>query len=115
MTLTIILLLGLAPFVVGAWLTRVRLRSHSAQMYALRRRASLPYQFGPVESWPNPQRDYRHVEGLGTVVGNILCRYNARSAFLRCAVNPSGPCAECFHYEEIAIAQTPLESSNRAE
>ncbi|MDB9314088.1 DUF6464 family protein [Spirulina sp. CS-785/01] len=27
------------------------------------------------------------------------CRYNAHSAFLRCAVNPSGPCETCVHYE----------------
>ncbi len=26
------------------------------------------------------------------------CRYNARSAFLLCAVNPSGPCVSCSHY-----------------
>ncbi|MDY7023179.1 MAG: DUF6464 family protein [Cyanobacteriota bacterium] len=27
------------------------------------------------------------------------CKYNAESAFLRCAVNPSGPCSECNQYE----------------
>ena len=27
------------------------------------------------------------------------CKYNAYSAFLLCAVNPSGPCGECGHYE----------------
>lgn len=27
------------------------------------------------------------------------CKYNAESAFLLCAVNPSGPCAQCHHYE----------------
>ncbi|MEB3282671.1 MAG: DUF6464 family protein [Lyngbya sp.] len=26
------------------------------------------------------------------------CKYNAGSAFLLCAVNPSGPCSECNHY-----------------
>ncbi|NJL00022.1 MAG: hypothetical protein HC838_16735 [Spirulinaceae cyanobacterium RM2_2_10] len=26
------------------------------------------------------------------------CRYNAHSAFLRCAVNPSGPCETCGDY-----------------
>ena len=29
------------------------------------------------------------------------CRYNAHSAFLLCAVNPSGPCSECIHYQPI--------------
>ena len=27
------------------------------------------------------------------------CRFNARSAFLLCAVNPEGPCHSCPHYE----------------
>lgn len=32
-------------------------------------------------------------------IGNINCRYNARSPYIRCAVNPSGPCQDCSHYE----------------
>jgi Family of unknown function (DUF6464) len=27
------------------------------------------------------------------------CQYNANSAFLLCAVNPSGPCSICTHYQ----------------
>lgn len=27
------------------------------------------------------------------------CRFNANSAFLRCAVNPSGCCSDCQYYE----------------
>ncbi|MEC4989360.1 MAG: DUF6464 family protein, partial [Oscillatoria sp. PMC 1068.18] len=37
------------------------------------------------------------------------CRYNAHSAFLLCAVNPSGVCAECSHYQP----ETEDESSTR--
>lgn len=33
------------------------------------------------------------------VVGDITCLYNARSELLRCAVNPSGPCDRCVHYQ----------------
>ncbi|MFW6359781.1 MAG: DUF6464 family protein [Chroococcales cyanobacterium] len=32
-------------------------------------------------------------------VGNLNCRYNAHSPYLRCAVNPSGPCENCRFYE----------------
>ncbi len=28
-----------------------------------------------------------------------ICKYNAGSAFLLCAVNPKGPCEVCSHYE----------------
>ncbi len=33
------------------------------------------------------------------VVGDVSCRFNARSELLRCAVNPAGPCAACPLYE----------------
>ncbi|PZO19913.1 MAG: hypothetical protein DCF25_07515 [Leptolyngbya foveolarum] len=33
------------------------------------------------------------------VIGDITCTYNARSELMRCAINPSGPCGECTHYE----------------
>ncbi|NER34367.1 MAG: hypothetical protein F6J93_10110 [Oscillatoria sp. SIO1A7] len=35
------------------------------------------------------------------VQGDATCRYNARSELIRCAVNPSGPCAGCRFYEAI--------------
>ncbi|TAD79000.1 MAG: hypothetical protein EA001_05770 [Oscillatoriales cyanobacterium] len=40
-----------------------------------------------------------HVPGAGYVIGDLSCRFNARSPQLRCAVNPSGPCAGCRLYE----------------
>lgn len=33
-------------------------------------------------------------------IGDITCRNNAKSPYLRCAINPSGPCEECSHYEK---------------
>lgn len=44
-------------------------------------------------------QDYQYVEGIGYLLGDNTCRFNARSAYLRCAVNPSGPCQECPYYE----------------
>jgi len=34
------------------------------------------------------------------LVGDVSCRFNARSALIRCAVNPAGPCQGCRFYEE---------------
>ncbi len=34
------------------------------------------------------------------VIGDPSCRYNARSPLLRCAINPTGPCASCGDYEK---------------
>ena len=35
------------------------------------------------------------------MIGDINCRYNARSELLRCAVNPDGPCAGCRYFDEV--------------
>ncbi len=45
--------------------------------------------------------DRRYIEGLGYQIGDITCRYNARSGYIRCAVNPLGPCSQCPHYESM--------------
>lgn len=36
---------------------------------------------------------------LPSVIGDRNCVYNARSTYLRCTVNPTGPCQNCPHYE----------------
>ena len=33
------------------------------------------------------------------VIGDVTCQFNAHSELLRCAVNPSGPCDRCIHYQ----------------
>ena len=42
---------------------------------------------------------------LGTTskltIGDITCRYNAQSRYLRCAINPLGSCDDCPHYEKL--------------
>ncbi|MGF1492386.1 MAG: DUF6464 family protein [Microcoleaceae cyanobacterium] len=37
----------------------------------------------------------------GRIDRQATCRYNAHSAFLRCAVNPTGDCLTCDDYESI--------------
>ena len=32
-------------------------------------------------------------------IGDVNCKFNARSSELRCTVNPSGPCENCRFYE----------------
>jgi hypothetical protein len=69
------------------------MRSH------LRRVArNFPREPIPVDSRPEPSDRY-YLEGVGYLIGDISCRYNARSGYLRCAVNPSGPCEGCRYYE----------------
>jgi hypothetical protein len=47
--------------------------------------------------------DTTYIEGIGFAIGDFSCRFNARSAHVRCAVNPSGPCQSCRHYELLRI------------
>jgi|GEM_PF-3015816 len=42
-----------------------------------------------------PQRRERSPVGIG----NTNCAFNANSFHIRCAVNPSGPCEGCQHFE----------------
>jgi hypothetical protein len=44
----------------------------------------------------DPEEQY--VEGVGYVIGDLSCTYNARSPYIRCAVNPDGLCQDCRHY-----------------
>ena len=36
-------------------------------------------------------------------LGNPSCRHNARSHFLRCAINPSGPCTGCPDFSKATV------------
>ena len=84
----------------GRWLQRgpqsylVLQRRHRYQLrngrYEL---ASVALQV-KAQQQPADARPWRH----GWVIGNPLCRYNARSPLLRCAVLPDGPCESCAHF-----------------
>jgi hypothetical protein len=83
-----ILILGLLPSLVSlVLLRRLALRSE-----AMLRRAA---------AWvpPIPRRMPPELSAWDRVIGNPLCRFNARSPYLRCAINPFGPCLECSSYE----------------
>lgn len=46
-----------------------------------------------------------YIPGVGFVIGDISCQFNGRSPFLRCAINPCGPCADCHNYHPISNPQ----------
>jgi hypothetical protein len=53
------------------------------------------------------RREIPYVRGVGWVIGDPSCRYNARSGELRCAVNPIGPCVDCSSYERDSTYRMP--------
>jgi hypothetical protein len=68
-------------------------RARSDIRSAMEETATRRLQYNP----PLPEEQY--VEGVGFLIGDISCQYNARSAYIRCAINPQGPCKECRYYE----------------
>ena len=98
--MTIVLLifaLGLMPPLISAWISfranqRVQRRLRLAMEPTSHQRLGVLIQRHP---------DEHYIEGLGYMIGDISCRLNARSPYLRCAVNPLGPCEACQQYQSI--------------
>jgi hypothetical protein len=44
-----------------------------------------------------------YVEGVGYLIGDRTCKFNAQSAYIRCTVNPLGLCKDCAYYEPLPI------------
>jgi Family of unknown function (DUF6464) len=86
-----ILILGIAPMLLSIWgihyLAR-HPRLYRAHAGTVRRSQPASLQWISLH-WLDP---------VG-YVGDTSCRFNAHSPFLRCAVNPGGPCQECSCYE----------------
>jgi hypothetical protein len=67
----------------------------------------IPYAVGTVMGFLGVadivlQEDLRSPERVRQTqlgIGNTDCAFNAKSLYIRCAVNPSGPCEGCLHFE----------------
>lgn len=90
----LILVVGLTPSILSIWwLRRADARARERLRWAIQtgdQRGLSTLRLPP---------DVQYVEGLGYIVGDFTCQFNARSSYLRCAVNPSGPCQDCRHYQ----------------
>lgn len=89
----LIVILGLSPSLLSIWVMRqANQRAEDRLRLAME---AITYRRMPLNLPP----DYRYVEGVGYMVGDLTCQFNARSSYLRCAVNPAGPCETCRHYQ----------------
>ncbi len=87
--------LGIAPPLVSLWLmSRVEARAASRLQQVMAREYPLRSMYYREQN----QSESHLGDGL---IGNQSCRFNARSQYIRCAVNPGGPCEECSHYEPL--------------
>lgn len=90
----LVLVLGLAPSVISVWMMRrAKERAQSRLRAAMQASAARAIQRNQIPP------DQYYLEGVGYLIGDISCQFNACSAYIRCAVNPSGPCEECHHYQ----------------
>lgn len=92
----LIVIIGLIPSLVSVWV----MRQANARAQA---RLRLALDSVATRGLANFQRspDHHYLEGIGYIIGDFTCRFNARSNYLRCAVNPLGPCEGCSAYESL--------------
>ncbi len=94
----LIFLIGIIPCLVSLWIlqkfaARTTERLNSVRLVVnYRERTAISSQ---------PEQQY--IEGVGYIIGDLTCKFNARSSQVRCAVNPLGPCKGCRDYQSIDI------------
>ncbi|MBF2085816.1 MAG: hypothetical protein IGS16_14575 [Thermoleptolyngbya sp. C42_A2020_037] len=96
MVALLILMIGLTPSLVSLWIMR---QADAQAQERLRHVLEAIAHRGLPSLQPTP--DLRYIEGIGLLIGDFTCRYNARSRYLRCAINPSGPCEGCRQYDPV--------------
>ncbi|MGB3293886.1 MAG: DUF6464 family protein [Phormidesmis sp.] len=97
MLIALIITIGLVPAMVSLWLG-LRSHSHFRDSLHLAADRAAHERFRRFSIRPRDP-DEHFVEGVGLVIGDITCQLNARSSYIRCAPNPTGPCEGCRDYE----------------
>lgn len=92
-----IIALGFIPPLLSVLIVR---RTQKRMQAELRRAMMMPTRVRVRRSPISLPPDSYYLEGVGYLMGDISCRFNARSRYIRCAVNPEGPCQGCRHYEQ---------------
>ncbi|MBN3898584.1 MAG: hypothetical protein HWQ41_25945 [Nostoc sp. NOS(2021)] len=99
----LVIAVGFLPSLISLWVIR---KTHLRSRLRLRQAAM---NFTSVQGRQNVRAvegDRYYLEGVGYLIGDISCKFNARSGYIRCAVNPDGPCNGCRHYEPKKLADS---------
>lgn len=94
----LIVTIGLAPSILSILV----LRRADAQAQARLQRVLESVARRGLTQLPHLEEQH-YVEELGYILGDQTCMFNARSPYIRCAVNPLGPCDTCRHYQNRAV------------
>jgi len=92
----LVFIVSLIPPILSLWMMRRAKARMQARLLAVRQQSFVTVRVPPLNQLPS---DRYYLEGVGYLIGDITCQFNARSSYIRCAVNPSGPCEQCHHYE----------------
>ncbi|HIK43908.1 MAG TPA: hypothetical protein IGR64_03365 [Leptolyngbyaceae cyanobacterium M65_K2018_010] len=95
LVILLIFVVGLAPACISACLS---LREERAAKGCESQRSYSSNLRGGMLRLMETEGDLHYVDGLGYMIGDITCDLNARSPYLRCAINPLGPCDGCSAY-----------------
>lgn len=89
LAIIVIFLLGLIPPIISILTRRQTETWVRARLIRAMETATTPIP-PPFEHAP---------EEFSLPIGEQTCLFNAHSPFIRCAVNPLGPCQGCSHYQ----------------
>lgn len=93
----LVITVGLLPSLFSLWVIR-KTHSHlTRRMRQVATQSQTPIQRDLLAA---ALRDRYYLEGVGYLIGDISCKFNARCGYIRCAVNPIGPCGGCRHYQQ---------------
>jgi hypothetical protein len=93
LVILLIFVIGLTPAIVSAW------QSVRADQSEKRNEPMAQTALGQsLNKFFDGNGDLHYVDGMGYMIGDITCDLNARSPYLRCAINPFGPCDGCSAY-----------------
>ncbi|MEH1856135.1 MAG: DUF6464 family protein [Nostoc sp.] len=96
----LVIAVGFLPSLFSLWIirktqrSRLRMRQAATNSPVVQERQNVRLVAG----------DRYYLEGVGYLIGDISCKFNARSGYIRCAINPDGPCNGCRHYEPKELA-----------
>ncbi|WP_138499955.1 DUF6464 family protein [Nostoc sp. PA-18-2419] len=97
----LVIAVGFLPSLFSLWVIR---KTRSRSRLRMRQAAMNFPRVREAQNFRSAEGDRYYLEGVGYLIGDISCKFNARSGYIRCAVNPDGPCNGCRHYEPKQLA-----------
>jgi Family of unknown function (DUF6464) len=94
----IIVILSLIPSLLSLLILQKAKQRWQAR---LRRIRVITRDWHRLQLDPAPEYEGLDSHDDNSFIGDTNCHFNAHSPYVRCAVNPEGPCKDCPHYEII--------------